>query len=129
MITPTGRREALEVLTRRGLSQRKACRYLGLSRRVATYTLKQPEKGRSLGERLMAAAQEVPRFGYRRMSAWLALGESRVRRMWRALQLNISGRRPRRRRCGNDIACQAPRSPIRFGAMTSCTINWWMAER
>jgi len=62
MITPTGRREALEVLTRRGLSQRKACRYLGLSRRVATYTLKQPEKDRSLGERLMAAAQEVPRF-------------------------------------------------------------------
>ncbi len=39
MIAPTGRREALEVLTRRGLSQRKACRYLGLSRRVATYTL------------------------------------------------------------------------------------------
>jgi len=79
MSTPTGRREALEVLTRRGLSQRKACGYLGLSRRVATYTLKQPEKDRSVGEQLMAAAQEVLRFGYRRMSAWLALGESRVR--------------------------------------------------
>ncbi len=49
MNTPTGRREALEVLTRRGLSQRKACRYLGLSRRVATYELKQPEKDRRLG--------------------------------------------------------------------------------
>lgn len=76
---PTGRGEALEVLTRRGLSQRKARRYLGLSRRVAPYTLKQPEKDRSQGERLFAAAQEVPRFGYRRMSAWLALSESRVR--------------------------------------------------
>ncbi len=72
MSTPTGRREALEVLTRRGLSQRKACCYLGLSRRVAAYTLKQPEKDRSLGEQLMAAAQGVPRFGYRRMSAWPA---------------------------------------------------------
>lgn len=82
MSTPTGRREALEVLTRRGVSHRKACGYLGRSRRVATYTLKQPEKDRSLGEQLMAAAQELPRFGYRRMSAWLALGESRVRRMW-----------------------------------------------
>ncbi len=51
----------------------------------------------------MAAAQEVPRFAYRRMSAWLALGESRVRRMWRALQLNIPRRRPRRRRCGNNV--------------------------
>ncbi|WP_155632651.1 IS3 family transposase [Burkholderia cepacia] len=111
MITPTGRREALEVLTRRGLSQRKACRYLELSRRVATYTLKQPEKDRSLGERLMAAAQEVPRFGYRRMSAWLALSESRVRRMWRTLQLNIPRRRPRRRRCGNDIRLPGATQP------------------
>lgn len=49
MIAPTGRRKALEVLTRQGLSQRKACRYLGLSRRVETYTLKQPGKDRSLG--------------------------------------------------------------------------------
>jgi CO/xanthine dehydrogenase Mo-binding subunit len=40
MSTPTGRREALEVLIRRGLSQRKACRYLGLSRRLPD------EKGR-----------------------------------------------------------------------------------
>ncbi|WDD90348.1 IS3 family transposase (plasmid) [Burkholderia sp. FERM BP-3421] len=111
MSTPTGRREALEVLTRRGLSQRKACCYLGLSRRVATYTLKQPEKDRSLGEQLMAAAQEVPRFGYRRMSAWLAMGESRVRRMWRALLLNIPRRRPRRRRCGNDIRLPGATQP------------------
>lgn len=111
MSTPTGRRDALEVLTRRELSQRKACCYLGLSRRVATYTLKHPEKDRSLGERLIAAAQEVPRFGYRRMSAWLALSESRVRRMWRALQLNIPRRRPRRRRCGSDIRLPGATQP------------------
>lgn len=111
MTAPTGRREALEVLTRRGLSQRKACRYLGLSLRVVTYTLKQPEKDRNLGERLKAAAQEVPRFGYRRMSPWLALSESRVRRMWRALQLNIPRRRPRRRRCGNDIRLPGATQP------------------
>ncbi|ODN27101.1 integrase [Burkholderia contaminans] len=54
---------------------------MGLSRRVAIYTLKQPEKDRRLGEQLIAAEQEAPRFGYRRMSTWLALGESRVRRM------------------------------------------------
>jgi transposase-like protein len=38
-------------LTRRGLSQRKACGYLGLSCRVTTYTLKQPEKDRIYNER------------------------------------------------------------------------------
>lgn len=103
MSTPTGRREALEVLTRRGLSQRKACRYLGLSRRVPAYTPRQPEKDRLVGEQLIAASQEVPRFGYRRISAWLSLGESRVRRMWRAQKLNIRKRRPCRRRCGSDI--------------------------
>lgn len=59
----------------------------------------------------MAAAQEVPRFGYHRMPAWRALGESRVRRMWRALQLNIPRRRPRRRRCGNDIRLPGATQP------------------
>ncbi|BEV15766.1 IS3 family transposase [Herbaspirillum sp. DW155] len=63
MMTSAGRREALEVLTRRGQSQRKACRYLELSRRVAGYQLLQPEKDRSLTQQLIAASQEVPRFG------------------------------------------------------------------
>ena len=103
MTTPSGRRRAVEHLTRRGISQRKACRYLGLSRRVTSYVLKQPEKDQAMGDRLIAASQDVPRFGYRRMAAWLSLSESRVRRMWRTLGLNIPRRRPRRRRCGSDI--------------------------
>jgi len=103
MTTPSGRRRALEHLTRRGLSQRRACRYLGLSRRVTSYALKQPEKDQAMGDRLIAASQDVPRFGYRRMAAWLSLSESRVRRMWRTLGLNIPRRRPRRRRSGSDI--------------------------
>jgi transposase InsO family protein len=103
MITPSGRRVALEHLTRRGVSQRKACRYLGLSRRVACYALKQPGKDRIIGQRLITASQDVPRFGYRRMAAWLSLSESRARRLWRTLGLNIPRRRPRRRRSGNDI--------------------------
>ena len=45
MITPSGRRAALGHLTRRGVSQRKACRYLGLSRRVACYGLKATWQG------------------------------------------------------------------------------------
>ena len=73
MRPPTGRREALEQLTRRGVSQRAAYRYLGLSRRLAQYTLQQPGKDRALGEQLMATAQAYPRFGYRRSAAWLDL--------------------------------------------------------
>lgn len=103
MTTPSGRREALDALTCRGVSQRKACRYLGFSRRVSGYALRQPVKDQAVGERLMAATQEVPRFGYRRMAAWVSLSESKVRRVWRSLGLPIPRRRPRRRRCGTDI--------------------------
>ena len=103
MTTPSGRREALDALTRRGVSQRKACLYLGFSRRVSGYALRQPVKDRAVGERLMTATQEVPRFGYRRMAAWVSLSESKVRRVWRSLGLHIPRRRPRRRRCGTDI--------------------------
>lgn len=93
----------MEVLTRRGLSQRKACRYLGLSRRIAGYALRQPSKDRDLAERLLGASSQVPRFGYRRMAAWLDVGEARVRRLWRSLGLKIPRRQPRRRHSGCDI--------------------------
>ena len=103
MSTPSARREALQMLVRRGVSQRKACHYLGLSRHVSGYTLRQPDKDHALGAQLLSASQQVPRFGYRRMAAWLSLSDSRVRRMWRTLGLNIPRRRPRRRRSGSDI--------------------------
>lgn len=103
MSSPAGRRRALEQLTRRGVSQRAACRYPGCSRRVAHYRLRQPTKDRALGERLMSTAQAYPRFGYRRSAAWLDEGRSRVRRLWRQLGLILPRRRPRRRRCGTDI--------------------------
>ena len=103
MTSPPGRRAALVALTRRGLSQRKACRYLDLSRRIAGYALRQPAADQTLAERLLAASPQVPRFGYRRMAAWLGVGEARVRRLWRSLGLNIPRRRPRRRRSGSDI--------------------------
>jgi len=111
MMSPTGRRAALEQITRRGVSQRAACRYLGLSRRVAQYALRQPAKDRALGEQLMATSQQYPRFGYRRSAAWLDQGLSRVRRLWGQLGLNLPRRRPRRRRCGTDIRLPgAPRA-------------------
>nr|WP_175997459.1 hypothetical protein [Burkholderia stabilis] len=72
------------------------------------------------------AEQEVPRFGYCRMSAWLALSESRARRMWSAaLRGDVLA----------DVVdsttydCHASLGPIRSGAATSWTTDWWMAGR
>jgi transposase InsO family protein len=103
MISPSARRQCIATLVRRGISHRKACRYLELSRRVTAYAPRQPAKDREVAERILAASPEVPRFGYRRMAAWLDLGESRVRRMWKTLGLEVPRRRPRRRRSGSDI--------------------------
>jgi len=103
MTTPTARRDAIDALVRRGVSQRKACSHLGLSRRVTSYAPIQAAKDKAVADRLLAASPQVPRFGYRRMAAWLDLGEARVRRLWRELGLNIPRRRPRRRRSGSDI--------------------------
>lgn len=103
MTTPAARRDALGVLVDRGISRRKACLILGLSRRVAHYAPTQLGKDQSLAARLVANSPQVPRFGYRRMAAWLNVGEARVRRLWRSLGLNIPRRRPKRRRSGSDI--------------------------
>lgn len=103
MSTPLGRRQALEALSSRGLSERSACRYLGLSRRVTSYELRQPGKDKVLGERLMESSQQLPRFGYRRTALWLDVSLCRVRRLWKQLGLQLPRRRPRRRRCGADI--------------------------
>lgn len=103
MMSPLARRRLLALTSQRGLSQRAACRLLGLSRSVACYALRQPQKDRSIGEQLMATSQRFPRFGYRRAAAWLRLGETRTRRLWRSLGLQLPRRRPRRRRSGSDI--------------------------
>lgn len=103
MSTPTGRREALVCLTGRGISERSACRHLGFSRRVAGYELRQPQKDRELGSRLIATSQEFPRFGYRRSAFWIGETERRVKRLWSRIGLSLPRRRPRRRRCGTDM--------------------------
>ena len=56
MSTPAGRRKALEAVSSRGVSERAACRYLGFSRRVTGYELRQPVKDKALGDRLLESS-------------------------------------------------------------------------
>jgi putative transposase len=97
MSTPLGRRQALEALPSRGMSEHAACRYLGLSRRVTGYELKQPVKDKSLGERLIESSQQLPRFEYRKTALLLDESLCRVKRLWKQLG-QLPRRRPRRRR-------------------------------
>jgi putative transposase len=95
----------------RGLSARAACRQLGFSRRTSCYELKQPKKDAPLVQRMIETSQRFPRFGYRRMAIWLRTGETRTRRLWRSLGLQLPKRRPRRRRSGSDIRLPGATTP------------------
>lgn len=65
MRASAARRRLLAIATDRGLSKRRACRLLGLSRAVAQYRLRQPAKDRPALDALLATSQRFPRFGYR----------------------------------------------------------------
>jgi predicted transcriptional regulator len=70
----------MTVMTSRGLSQRAVARGLGLSRAVEPYARKQPGTDAKLSGRIRDLSQQFPRFGYRRIAAWLNVGD---KRLWR----------------------------------------------
>lgn len=111
MVTPAARREALGILTDKGLSQRSACRIAGVSRRIANYEVRQPVKDRALATRIIEASSCHPRFGYRRIAVMTGQSMGRVWRLWNQLELSLPRRRPRKRRCGTDIRLPGATEP------------------
>jgi putative transposase len=111
MVTPAARRQALDILESKGLSERAACRFAGVSRRVTNYVLKQPAKDQALGVQLIGASSRYPRFGYQRIAVMTDTKVSRVWRLWSRLGLNLPKGRPRKRRCGNDIRIPGSTAP------------------
>lgn len=111
MVTPAARREALGILTSKGLSQRLACRTAGVSRRIGSYKRKQPDKDDAVAAKLMEASNRYPRFGYRRIAVMTGQSSGRVWRLWNRLGLNLPRRRPRKRRRGADIRLPGATGP------------------
>ena len=82
------------------LSERRACRLVGISRMAARREPRRREDGR-LRERLMALAAERRRFGYRRLHALLwregwAVNHKRVERLYREERLKLRRRTKKR---------------------------------
>jgi len=111
MVPPAIKRQALEVLKSKGLSELAGCRFAGVSRRVASYELKQPAKDQALSAQLMGASSRCPRFGYCRIAVMTDTKVSRVWRIWSKLELNLPKRRPRKRRCGSDLRIPGSTAP------------------
>jgi putative transposase len=94
-------------LVERGVSERMACRVVGLSRSSYRYRSQCDEQQQSPGlrEELVALAQKHRRYGYRRITALLRregklVNHKRVFRLWQEQGLSLPRKRPRKRRTG-----------------------------
>jgi putative transposase len=100
-------------MTKRGLSQRRACQLLGVSRRWLSYHGKHPSGDDAVLPRLKDLAATHPRYGYRRLHALLrregrGVNVKRVRRLCVLHGLKLSKRRRRKRRgVGTGVPCKA----------------------
>lgn len=105
MVTPAARRNVVaHAVTHHGLSERRACRLLGVDRSSHRYRSRRPDDA-DLRGRIRELAQERRRFGYRRLFILLrrdgeASGRNRVYRLYREEGLSVRKRKSRRRATG-----------------------------
>jgi putative transposase len=102
VVSPQARREQVAFVCERGLSKRRACGLIGISRSALNYVLRMPAKDAPLIEALKGLSAQYPRYGYRRMRIFLRragheLSWERTHRLWRKAGLQLPRRRPRRR--------------------------------
>jgi putative transposase len=113
MVSPTARREAVGWLQTRGLSVRRACRVIGLSRATWSYQRRSDPHNGVLLERLQTHAAERPRFGYRRLHILIAregvrVNHKRLYRLYRAAGLQVRRRRRKRLTRGERVPLPTP---------------------
>jgi putative transposase len=102
MVTATQRRQVVTHLRAAfGISARRACRLVGLSRSRWHYQPLRPERDRPVRERLRALAAARPRFGYVRLHLLLrreglGINHKRVYRLYREERLLVRPHRGRK---------------------------------
>ena len=113
MVTPAAHREAAAHLqSAYEMSERRACRVLGVDRTSVRYQATRPDDG-TLRDRLKALAQERRRFGYRRLHVMLrreghAVNKKRVQRIYREEKLTVRRRGGRKRAMGTRRPLEIP---------------------
>lgn len=90
------------------ISERRACRVLGESRRMQHYQARVPDDEGRLTQAMLEQVRQHPRYGYRRIwallrqSGWL-LNRKRVYRLWKLNGLKVPSKTHQRRRLGNSV--------------------------
>ena len=116
MVTPGAKRDAaMHAQAAFGLSERRACDLVGVSRRVARYCSTRPDDG-PLRARLRELAAERRRFGYRRLGYLLARegiapNHKKLLRIYREEGLRVRRRSGRKRALGTRAPMTIPQGP------------------
>jgi putative transposase len=92
----------------KGLSQRAACRYSGISRAVCRYELQRPDQDARVVETMRTAARANPRYGYRRVAIECGIGFGCCWRLWKRHDFKIGAQRPRKPRKKDQSATPRP---------------------
>ena len=116
MVSPLARRAQVAHARERGLSLRRACGLIGMSRSTPSYQPRMPAKDAPVIEVMKKLSAQYPRYGYRRIRAFLRrrgfeLSWSRTHRLWRHAGLLVP-----RKRSGKRIASTRPRVHTPFKA-------------
>lgn len=116
MVTPAARREAVAHLVEaHDMSERRACRVIGVDRSSVRYQSTRPDDG-DLRQRLRELAEARRRFGYRRLHVLLrregvAVNRKRVQRLYREERLQVRRRGGRKRALGVRAPMAVPYCP------------------
>jgi len=110
MVSPQVRREQVNLACERGLSKRRACGLISVSRSSLSYQLRLPPKDAPVMQAMKSLSAQYPRYGHRRIRIFLRrqrfeLSWSRTHRLWRQAGLLLPKKPPRRR-----IATGRPRA-------------------
>ena len=116
MVRPQGRREPLACVRARGLSLRRACGLIGMSRATPSYQLRLSAKDAPVLAAMKELSAQYPRYGYRRIRVLLRRqglewSWSRTHRLRRQAGLLVPTKRSRKR-----IASVRPRIHTPFKA-------------
>jgi putative transposase len=105
-VSPSRKRAAaVELRTKFGISERRACKAIDHPRNSQRFKAKPRSDEAPLVKRMLQLARSRPRFGYRRIGGLLVLegwraGLSRVFRLWQREGLKVPQKRRKRRRLG-----------------------------
>ena len=107
MVSPQAKRQCVTYLVaEKAYSQRRACQLVGIKRSSARYERNQKESEAELRKDIRDLADRHKTYGYRRISVLLRregsqkINKKRVHRIWKAEGLQLTRRKPRKRRYG-----------------------------